>query len=130
VQEDIELAEKLVKSKSLWFGSLESARKWIVPLDHFSPNHLRDTRLQCPACGARIWQIKKAIAVGQGRHWRVWRCDCIFAAASLPLPKDAWITEAKLWGTAHKWIAEHGDPGVPVPVPASPRVPANKEEPA
>jgi hypothetical protein len=97
VEQDITQIEGLIKADSFWFGSLEMARKYVADLDRFRPNYLRDTGLHCPACGGRIQQVKKALPMGQRRFWRIWRCGCIFAAASLPLPKDSRVKEALLW---------------------------------
>jgi hypothetical protein len=109
VQEDIELAEGLLKSDSFWLGPLETMCKCAVSLDRYTSNHRRDTRLSCPACGSRIWQIKPPVPVGQGRYWRIWVCECTFVSTPLPLPRDSYVMEAKLWDTALKLIAERNE---------------------
>jgi hypothetical protein len=106
VEQDIAMVEGLLKSDSFWIGPLETMGKYAVSVDRFALNHRRDTRLTCPACGSRIWQIKPAVPVGQGRYWRVWVCECTFVSTSLPLPKDSRVMEDKLWDTALKLIAE------------------------
>jgi hypothetical protein len=113
VEEDIAMAERLVKSDSFWIGPLEAMCKYAVSVDRFASNHRRDTRLSCPACGARIWQIKPPVPVGQGRYWRVWICECTFVSIPLPLPRDSRVMEAKLWDVAVKRIAERKREGEP-----------------
>jgi hypothetical protein len=113
VQEDIEQVEGLVKSDSFWVGPLKTMCKCAVSLDRFASNHRRDTRLSCPACGSRIWQIKPPVPVGQGKFWRVWVCECTFVSIPLPLPRDSYVMEAKLWDAALKLIAERNHEGEP-----------------
>jgi hypothetical protein len=97
VEQDIAMVEGLVKSDSFWVGPLKTMCKCAVSVDRYASNHRRDTRLSCPACGSRIWQIKPPVPLGQGRYWRVWVCECTFVSTSLPLPKDSRVLESKLW---------------------------------
>jgi hypothetical protein len=98
LEEDIAQVEGLFKSDGLWCGTLETGLRYALDFDRFNFNHLRDTRIKCPACGARIWQVKRPVPVGQRLFWRVWRCDCAFAGIPLPLPKDSRVKEGELRG--------------------------------